>query len=224
MGNYPLKVVVALGIQMMDDHGYMSVADAKQNKHTTFSTAQQVKSILHSSKDWDMGVDVDKVEEVVSYVYQLVPPDNISSTGKEYYDRLTEVYSKPEVKYEEVGLVVSALSFFNNPKMPSSEYTKLISHSKHFGKLKHRDNFFVKLLKETHIQSHDDYYVYKFITREGNLGFFFKGDKLTIKPGECFLFKGTPIEHNIDRYDKVPITKFNRIAFLENHGTRIGEQ
>ena len=97
MGNYPLKVVVALGIQMMNDHGYMSVADARQSKHTTFSTAQQVKSILHSSKDWDMGVDVDKVDEVVSYVNNLVPPNQTTRTGRDYYEKLVKVYSQDEV-------------------------------------------------------------------------------------------------------------------------------
>ena len=101
--------------------------------------------------------------------------------------------------------------------MPSSEYTKLIADSQHFGELKGRDNFFVKLLKDTYLHQ-QECYVYKFITREGNLGFFFKGEKLDIESGDCFLFKGTPIEHGIDRFDKVPITKFNRIAHVENYG------
>ena len=97
-------------------------------------------------------------------------------TGEEYYARLKRVYSQDEVKYEEVGMVVSALSFFNNPKMPSSEYTKLIADSQHFGELKGRDNFFVKLVQHTYLHQ-QECYVYKFITREGNLGFFFKGVK-----------------------------------------------
>ena len=66
-------------------------------------------------------------------------------------------------------------------------------------------------------------FVYKFISRDGDLGFFFKGEKLDLTPGDCFMFKGTPIDHSEDRYDKVPITKFNRIAHIENHGSKTGE-
>ena len=32
------------------------------------------------------------------------------------------------------------------------------------------------------------------------------------------MFKGTPIEHNLDKFDSVPVTKFNRISFMENYG------
>ena len=219
MGNYPLKTVVALGVQMMNEHGYMSVADAKQRNIPSGSTSDRVKSLLDSPKDWDMDVDVDKVEDVISYVYQLVPPNQTTRIGRDYYEKLVKVYSKPEVKYEEVALVLSALSFFNNPKVPDSDYIKLIENSKHFGKLRKRDNFFVKLLKDTYLQQ-QECFVYKFITREGNLGFFFKGEKLDLTPGDCFLFRGTPIEHSEDRFDKVPVTKFNRIAHVENHGAK----
>ena len=225
MGNYPLKTVVALGVLMMNKHGYMSVSDAKQKNQTTsttFSTAQHVKSILHSGKDWDMDVDVDKVEDVISYVYNLVPPNQTTRTGRDYYEKLVKVYSKPEVKYEEIGMVVSALAFFNNPKVSNSDYRDMIVNSKYIGELKNRDNFFVKLLKETFLQQ-QNCYVYKFITREGDLGFFFKEEKLDLISGDCFMFKGTPIEHKEDRYDKVPCTKFNRVAHVKNFGSKTGE-
>ena len=221
MGNetYPIKHVIALGLKTVTDEGDF-ISSANANVRGIFSTAHLVKQALTEGAQ-NLIAEFSEVDKVVDYVNNFDPLVNNNTAG-DYYDRLKEVYAKDEVSYKEVAMVVSALAFFNNPKLPSSDYRDMITNSKYIGELKSRDNFFVKLLKETYLQT-QNCFVYKFISRDGDLGFFFKGEKLDLTPGDCFMFKGTPIDHSEDRYDKVPITKFNRIAHIENHGSKTGE-
>ena len=217
MGNetYPLTQVVSLGLKIVADEGDF-VSSSNANQRGIFSTAHLVKQSLVTNPGYKM-TGIGNPYEVMEYVKNLTPPTDVTRTGRDYYDRLKEVYQKDDVTYKEVAMVVSALAFFNNPKMSSNDYQDLIGNSKYIGELKKRDNFFVKLLNETFLRK-QNCFVYKFITRDGDLGFFFKGKALDITSGDCFLFKGTPIEHSVSSYDKVPTTKFNRVAFLENHG------
>ena len=216
---YSVKSVVMLGLKFVKEHGFVSVSDARAKE--IFSTSHYVKHALLDDPldrlpNWKSSKEVD---EVIEYVQTYNSSSNNPTAG-DYYEKLIEVYHKLEVTYKEVAMVVSALAFFNNPKLPSSDYNDMIANSKYIGELKERDNFFVKLLKEMPKQ---DYWIYKFITRDGSLGYFFKNDKLDVVQGNCFLFKGTPIEHAEDRYDKVPCTKFNRIAHVEDYGNKIGD-
>ena len=86
-----------------------------------------------------------------------------------------------------------------------------------------RSNHFVKLVtKKLIIAGAPDpgYYLYKFYDRMGNLGVFFKQSNFPVEVGDCFLFKGTVVEHANSQYDdNIMTTKFNRVMFLTNYGT-----
>tara|TARA_Y100000593_G_C4277004_1_gene320642 strand:- start:479 stop:1186 length:708 start_codon:yes stop_codon:yes gene_type:complete len=227
--HFSLGAVIKVGMEVIQKHGWTSVGDAKKRNGSVICTADHVKDILTAYQgpfgNANLWTDcfgssetyTTDVLKVIDFVNHLTPPRGTTRTGLDYYERLQALYDKETVGTKDIGMVISALSFFNNPRMSQERYREMIEDSEHFGTLRNRDEFFVKLLKDSYLTG-KNCYVYKFITRHGNLGFFFKNDKLSVSPGECFLFKGTPIEHTLDNYDKVPITKFNRVVFLENHG------
>ena len=214
---YPITSVIAVGLVQVATVGEF-ISAAKANRENVFSTAHFVKQTLLSDPEKKV-IPTSDPQLVIDYVNKL-DPVVVNTVSDDYHQRLKDVYEKENVTYKEISMVVSALAFFNNPKMPNSNYKEMIANSNFIGKLKQRDKFFVKLLKE---MSKHEYWIYKFITRDGSLGYFFKNDKLGVTQGECFLFKGTPISHEEDRYDKVPVTKFNRIAHVENYGSKTGE-
>ena len=108
-------------------------------------------------------------------------------------------------------------------------------NSEFIGTLRQRDNFFVKLIeiKETSYGS-----LYIVSTRTGNRGCFWKftyGDKVLspgyrsaahlpdpalddhycpVKVGDCFTIRATPKNHDINNYDGIKDTRFNRVELV----------
>ena len=52
------------------------------------------------------------------------------------------------------------------------------------------------------------------LTREGDYAFFFSKNDYPVEVGDCFLFRGTVIGHDICKFEKVPTTKFNNVRFF----------
>ena len=108
-------------------------------------------------------------------------------------------------------------------------------NSEFIGTLRQRDNFFVKLIeiKETSYGS-----LYIVSTRTGNRGCFWGftyGDKVLspgyrsaahlpdpalddhycpVKVGDCFTIRATPKKHDINNYDGIKDTRFNRVEIV----------
>ena len=219
-----LRDIVGLALIESKEHGYVS-----RNKSAELNVPSTAEKVVIASNEpmpitdhnqWITDSIRSEVTKVIEFVKKYPITSDTSDNLVEYFMRIKSAYNTPEsttVTKKEIPLIVSALGFYNNQKMTSDDYQNLIKNSVYIGEVKKRDNFFVKLIKSSYIQK-DNYWIYKFITREGNLGYFFRGTELPIQLGDCFMFKGTPIEHNLDRFDSVPVTKFNRISFMENYG------
>jgi len=116
-----------------------------------------------------------------------------------------ETMAREEIKKKERGKA-------EDEGMLSKEY---------IGKIKARDDFFVKLLRVNYNTSLGCH-IYNVKDRKGNLGIFFSNDSpgdLGLNIEDCFLARMTPKRHSVSKYHGGKETVFNRIKVLENVGS-----
>ena len=211
-----LRILSSALLVISEQGGYIS--QQKSKKTGQQSTAYEVREMLIAGK---RTVELDANEQEAQKVLDWGSNKNYIPDGLDpnyWHDVGAQLACKDSNK---IGLVASAIYFYNQ-KFTRELYKDLIKNSKYIGELKKRTNFFAKLLnkiaKNDQNGTSDGYYIYKIITREGDYAFFFNKNDYPVEVGDCFLFRGTVIGHDICKFEKVPTTKFNNVRFLENHG------
>jgi len=218
---YPLERIVSAALVAVELQGEY-ISNQLASETIQISTSETIREILSR--------DGEQADRSTSDLIQakLLDANNVISWVREmdyvpvgidinYWTNLQFEFKSEES--DKVGLVGSALKFYNQ-KLSNEAYRDLIRKSKYIGILSNREKFFAKLMLKLH--KNDDersgYFLYKAITREGNLITFFNEEDFPVVVGDCFLFEGLITDHNICPYDKVPNTKLSRIKYLENYG------
>ena len=213
-----LKIVSSALLVVDEQGGYVSVKTAQQSQTLVgplTSTAKLAHRVL---------IDNNRYDEIVAYEEQaqkiidwIVGLNNIpKNVDPNFWQKLqSQLAGKSEIQ---IAVVAASLQLYTQ-KFTSDKFREIIKGSSYIGDLNNRENCFVKLVYKDHkMDIHPGYYIYKGITRDGDLILFYDKNDHPITIGDCFLFKGTIKTHEICKFDNVPITKFNRITFLENHG------
>ena len=214
---YPVLQILGSALLVTNEQGgYVSTQTSKKTGQQT--TAYEVKEMLDAGK---RQVEITANEQEAQKVLDWGSNKNSIPDGLDpsfWCDLNTQL---THVSSNKIGIIASAIYFYNQ-KFTRELYKDFIRNSKYIGDLKQRDIFFAKLLNK--IAKNDQnglsegYYIYKVVTREGDYAFFFNKNDFPIEVGDCFLFRGTVIGHDVCRYEKVPSTKFNNVRFMENHG------
>ena len=217
--SFSVLQIVSSALLVVDEQGgYVSVKMAQQSQTLPgplTSTAKLAHRVLTGG---------DRENEIVAYEEQaqkiidwIVGLNNVpKNVDPNFWQKLQSQLSGNSTI--QVAVVASSLQFYNQ-KFTSDKFKEIIKGSSYVGDLNKRENCFVKLVYKDHkMDVFPGYYVYKGVTRNGDLVLFYDKNDHPITIGDCFLFKGTIKTHEICKFDNVPITKFNRITFLENHG------
>ena len=213
-----LKVVSSALLVVNEQRGYVSVKTAQQSQTLVgplTSTAKLAHRVLTGGDREDEIVAYEEqAQKIIDWIVGLNSiPKNVDPN---FWQKLqSQLAGKSAIQ---IAVVTSSLQFYNQ-KFTSDKFKEIIKGSSYIGDLDSRENCFVKLVYKDHkMDIYPGYYIYKGITREGDLVLFYDKNDHPITIGDCFLFKGTIKTHEICKFDNVPITKFNRINFLENHG------
>lgn len=119
-----------------------------------------------------------------------------------------------------VACVYATMDRAANREKKKEDAKAAASASEYIGKLKKRDEFFVKLVAVNYSQN-VGCHIFKVMDRKGNLGVFFSSagpDEMGVKVSECFLAKMTPKRHSVNDYHGGKETIFNRVKVVQNVG------
>ena len=216
--SFSVLQIVSTALLIVDEQGeYMSVSKAQRSSYygSSMSTSRLVQEVLFSGdRETEIVAYEEQAQKIIDWIVGLnIIPKNIDPN---FWQKLQSQLSGNSVI--QIAVVASSLQFYNQ-KFTSDKFKEIIKGSKYIGDLNSREDCFVKLVYKDHkMDIHPGYYIYKGITRDGDLVLFYDKNDHPITIGDCFLFKGTIRGHEICKFDNVPITKFNRIKFLENYG------
>ena len=215
MGSFSVLQIVSSALLVVDEQGgYISVKKAQESQTLT-STANLVhKILLGGDRENELVAYEEQAQKIIDWIVGLnsIP----KNADPNFWQKLQSQLSGNSTI--QVGVVTSSLHFYNQ-KFTADKFKKIIKDYSYVGDLNNREDCFVKLVYKDHkMDIHSGYYIYKGITRDGDLVLFYDKNDHPITIGDCFLFKGTIKTHEICKFDNVPITKFNRIRFLGNHG------
>ena len=192
MGSFSVLQIVSSALLVVDEQGgYISVKKAQESQTLT-STANLVhKILLGGDRENELVAYEEQAQKIIDWIVGLnsIP----KNADPNFWQKLQSQLSGNSTI--QVGVVTSSLHFYNQ-KFTADKFKKIIKDSSYVGDLNNREDCFVKLVYKDHkMDIHSGYYIYKGITRDGDLVLFYDKNDHPITIGDCFLFKGTIKTH-----------------------------
>ena len=204
MPRFPVLDILSSALLVISEQGgFVNLTQSVQTGKET--TANQVVELLRDGSRYA------EIKKYIANAKQIklwfsckdAVPEN---TDPNYWQKLKHYVS--EMESDKVGLIASSVSFYNQ-KFTSDKFKEIIKGSKYIGELNTTENCFIKLIYKNHkMDQQRNYYIYKGVTRDGDLVLFYDKNDYPITIGDCFLFRGNIKDHEICNFDNVPVTKF----------------
>ena len=214
---YGILDVVTASIVCIEQSGFVSKKDADVN---TPSSASRVQEFL-------LRHPTDEISEMLQHRFpeaaELI--EWAKETGNlrgDFGHTIRQMLEKGAISLAQVAFLVT----LPNQRTISEQRSKAAdaqaeasSGSDWFGVVRKRDEFFVKLTERKFVDRFGSY-IYKVVTREGNIGSFFSQKKFDISVDDCFIMKATPKRHIVSEWHGGKETQLNRVVIKEIIGQK----
>ena len=211
---YSILDVVSASIACTAQYGFVAKRDANVD---TASTASRVQEFL-------LKYTSDEISELLQHLF--VEATETIEWAKEnlrgdFGFTIKQMLEKGAVTLPQVAFLATLPNqkTLSEQRAAKAEQNTDTSGSEWFGIVRKRDEFFVKLEETKYIQRFNSY-LYKIVTREGNIGSFFSTNKFDMKVGDCFVMKATPKRHIVSEWHGGKETQFNRVVIKEVIGQK----